>query len=138
MNSIRRNKIIIATAAITLVAVIFCWILTHSSFNGTFSFHCVHNQNTGEPLSIWTSIMLYILLFLFLGMVPSGVVMLFVELIYVFLHIKDKHLFRRRYHPPYEEEFYFGASVAFKAVYIAIFILMILHISNLVSIYIPD
>ena len=65
MNSIRRNKIIIATAAITLVAVIFCWILTHSSFNGTFSFHCVHNQNTGEPLSIWTSIMLYILLFLF-------------------------------------------------------------------------
>lgn len=134
MNSIKRNKIIIATSTIALVFIIFCFILSNSEINGSLSFHYVHNQNTGEPLSLLVSIFLYILFWWFIGLVPSAAVFLFSLIVYYFLHRKDKRLLERRYHPSYEEEFHFGGKVAFVSTYIAVLILLLLQISNLVSI----
>lgn len=54
--------------------------------------------------------------------------------LYYFLHRKDKNVFDRSYHPRYEEEFYYGGAVSFIATYIAAFILMVLHISNIATI----
>lgn len=134
MDSIKRNKIIIATSIIVLVFTIFCLILSNSLINGSLSFQYVHNQNTGEPLSLGTSIFLYILLFWFLGLLPVSAIHLFMFMVYFFLHRKDKRLFERGYNPPYEEEMYFGSRVVFISTYTAIFILLILQISNLVTI----
>ncbi len=134
MDSIKRNKLIIATSTIALVFLIFCFILSNSEINGSLSFHYVHNQNTGEPLSLIVSIFLYILFWWFIGLVPSAAVFLFSLIVYYFLHRKDKRLLERRYHPPYEEEFYFGGKVAFISTYIAVLVLLLLQISNLVSI----
>lgn len=134
MNLIKRNKIIIATSTIVLVFLIFCFILSNSEINGSLSFHYVHNQNTGEPLSLIVSIFLYILFWWFIGLVPSAAVFLFSLIVYYFLHRKDKRLLERRYHPPYEEEFHFGGKVAFISTYIAVLVLLLLQISNLVMI----
>jgi hypothetical protein len=134
MDSIKRNKLIIATSTIALVFLIFCLILSNSEINGSLSFHYVHNQNTGEPLSLIASIFLYILFWWFIGLVPSAAVFLFSLILYYFLHCKDKRLLERRYHPPYEEEFYLGGKVAFTSTYIAVLILLLLQISNFVSI----
>lgn len=134
LDSIKKNKIIIATSITVLVFTVFCLILSNSSINGSLSFQYVHNQNTGEPLSLSESIFLYILFFWFLGLIPFSVVFLFSLMIYFFLHRKDKRLFERRYNPPYEEEMDFGFKVSYISTYTAIFILLILQISNLVTI----
>lgn len=134
VNSLKKNKIIIATSVILLVLSMFILILSRSSINGALSFHYVYNRNTGEPLSLAMSIFLYILLFWFIGLIPSSSVFLFSIMIYYFLHRKDKRLFNRNYHPTYEEEFFFGGKVAFASTYLAILILMLLQISNLVII----
>lgn len=134
MDSMRKNKIIIATSIILLVFTIFCLVLSNSSINGALSFHYVYNQNTGEPLSLGMSIFLYLLFFWFVGLVPFSSVFLFSLIVYFFLHRKDKRLLERRYHPPYEDEMYFGGKIAFISTYTAIFILMVLQISNLVVI----
>ena len=134
MNLIKRNKIIIATLTIVLVLTVFLLILFNSEINGSLSFHYVHNQKTGEPLSLIVSILLYILLWWFLGSVPSAAVCLFSLLVYEFLHRKDKKLVERWYYPPYEEEYHFGAEVAFISTYTAVLILLLLQISNLVTI----
>lgn len=134
LDSIRKNKIIIATSIVILIVILFCLILSNSSINGALSFHYVYNQKTGESLSLGMSIFLYVLFFWFIGLVPFSSVFLFSLIIYCFLHRKDKRLFERKYHPSYENELYFGAKVAFISTYTAIFILMVLQISNLVTI----
>lgn len=133
-SMIKRNKIILSTLIIAVVISSFCLILFNSSINGNLSFRHIINNNTGEPVPLLESVFLYILLFWIAGIVPSSAVCIFSFYIYLFLHRKDKRLFERRYHPPYEEELYFGAKVAFESTYIATFILMILHISGLFTI----
>lgn len=133
-RSIQKNKIIITVAVLVLVFVVVACILLNSTTNDTLYFHYVHNQNTGEPLSLIASIFLYILFWWFIGLVPSASVFLFMMCLYYFLHRKDKRILDRYYHPKYEEEFYYGGTVSFAATYIAILILMILHISNIATI----
>ena len=133
-KSIVKNKRIILSSIVIFVALIVILILLNSSLNSDVYFHYVYNQNTGARLSIITSLFLYFLFWWFAGFVPSAVVFLFMMSVYYFLHRKDKKVFDRGYHPEYEEEFYYGGSVAFVATYIVVLFLMILHLSNLVTI----
>ena len=134
MQEVKRNKKILGIFAICLVSIIFFAILKNSSYNGTFSFHYVYNQNTGEPISFIGSIFLYFLLWFVLGLVPSSVVFLCTSTLFFFLHKKDKQLFQSRYSPPYQDEFYFGGFISLSSTYIAVLMLMFLHISNIFTI----
>lgn len=133
-RNIQKNKLIITVAVLVLVFVVMACILLNSTINDTLYFHYVHNQNTGEPLGLITSIFLYVLFWWFAGLVPSACVFLFAMCLYFFLHRKDKKLLDRSYHPKYEEEFHYGGTVAFIATYIAVLVLMVLHISNFATI----
>lgn len=133
-RNIQKNKLIITIAVLVLVFVIVAYILLNSRINDTLYFHYVHNQNTGEPLGLIASILLYILFWWFAGLIPSACVFLFAMCLYFFLHRKDKKLLDRCYHPKYEEEFHYGGMVAFIATYIAVLVLMVLHISNFATI----
>ena len=92
METIKRNKKIIAISIIVLVSVAFCLILSNSSVNGAFSFHYVYNLKTGEQFSLFVSILLYVLFWWFAGILPTSIVFLFSLLIYIFLHRKDKRI----------------------------------------------
>ena len=133
-RSIQKNKLIITVAILVLVFIVVAYILLNSTVNDTLYFHYVYNQNTGEPLGLIASIFLYILFWWFAGLIPSACVFLFALCLYYFLHRKDKRLFDRCYHPKYEEEFHYGGAVAFMATYVAVFILLVMHISNIATI----
>lgn len=133
-KNIHKNKLIITVAVLVLVFAVMAYILLNSTTNDTLYFHYIHNQNTGESLGLIASILLYILFWWFVGLVPSSSVFLFVLCLYYFLHRKDKRILDRYYHPKYEEEFYYGGLLSLAATYIAILVLMILHISNIITI----
>ena len=133
-KSIIRNKRIILSSILIFVILIVVLILLNSRFNNDVYFHYVYNQNTGEQLSIIASLFLYLLFWWFVGLVPSACVFLFMMMIYAIIHRKDKRLFEKSYHPEYEEEFFYGGLMAFVITYLAILILMILHLFNIVTI----
>lgn len=130
----RKNRAIIGISVIALVVVVFIVTLLNSQYNGTFAFHYIHNLNTGRPMSAFVSVLLYILLWWVMGLIPAASVALFSLVLYFILHRKDKRLLQSNYHPPFESEHYWGARIAFISTYVAVLILMILQISNLVSI----
>lgn len=130
----KKNKAIIGVSVIALVVVVFIVILLNSQYNGTFAFHYINNLNTGRPLSAFVSVLLYILLWWVISLIPAASVALFSLVLYFILHRKDKRLLQHNYHPPYESEHYWGARIAFFSTYVAVLMLMILQISNLVSI----
>lgn len=134
MEDCRKNKRLIATSVIILVLIAFVAILANSHLNGNFAFRYIYNRNTGEPISAIGSILLYILFWWFIGLLPSATVFLFSLILYFSLHRKDMRLLERHYHPNYESEFHFGGLIAFSATYIAIFILLVLHICSLITI----
>lgn len=133
-KSIHRNKLIITICVLVIVFLIAVPILLDSTKNDFLYFHPVRSGQTGEPLGVIPSILLYMLLLWFLGLFPSSVVFLFVIGLYFFLHRKDPQLGSRSYHPKYEEEFFYGGSIAFIASYAMVFLLMLMHISNYATI----
>lgn len=133
-KQIKRNKRLIAVFTIAIVILAFSYVISNSEINGALSFHRILNQKTGEPISIFGSIFLYILFWWLAGLVPTATVFNLMMLFYFFLHRKDKRLFERHYSPPYEEEFFFGGTIAFSATYLAVLILILLQISNLMII----
>lgn len=133
-RSIQKNKFIITISVLVLIFVVMAYILQNSTVNDTLYFHHVYNQNTGEPFRIIDSILVYILLWFVVGLIPCACMMLFVLCLYCFLHRKDKQFFDRRYCPIYEEECDYGWKFAQISTYVAVLILMVLHISNAVTI----
>lgn len=71
-RSIQKNKGII-TLAVLIFVVVAC-IFLNSTMNDALYFHYIHNKNTGEPLGLIASILLYILFWWFIGLVPSACV----------------------------------------------------------------
>lgn len=133
-KSIIKNKRIILISILIFVTFIVVLILLNSRFNDDVYFHYVYNQNTGEQLSIITSLFLYLLFWWFVGGIPSACVFLFMATIYAIIHRKDKRLFEKSYHPKYEEELFYGGQMAFAVTYLAVLVLMILHLSNIATI----
>lgn len=127
---IRKNKRILGTAVISLVAICFIAIMFNSEYNSDWYFHFVHNQNTGEPLSLIASILLYILFWWFAGLVPSAAVFLFMLILHSVLHRKEEK--NGKISP--EEDFYYGGYIAFISTYAAILVLMLLHIFNIITV----
>jgi len=133
-KSIIKNKRIILSSILIFVTLIVVLLLLNSRFNNDVYFHYVYNQNTGEQLSVITSLLLYLLFLWFVGLVPSACVFLFMMMVYAIIHRKDKRLFEKSYHPNYEEEFFYGGLMAFVVTYSAVLVLMILHLSNIATI----
>lgn len=133
-KNIHRNKLIITICVLVVVFLLTVPILLNSTKNDFLYFHPVHSGKTGEPLGVISSILLYMLLLLLLGMFPSSIVFLFVMCLYFFLHRKDPNIWSRSYHPKYEEEFSYGGSIAFIVPYAMAFLLMLMHISNYATI----
>ena len=129
----RRNKRIIAIICIIVALVVFIIIITTCQLNNQLSFRYIHNNNTSEQLSILVSIFLYILILGVAGLVPYGALALLSMIVYFFLHRKDERILERRYHPPYESEFFFGEFVARITAYIGTFIMLVLYISGLIT-----
>ena len=133
-RSIRKNKIIITVAVFVLDFVNVVFVLMNSTVNDTLYFHYVHNQSTGEPLGLILSIFLYILFWWLAGLILSGWVCVCTICLYYFLHRKDKRISERYYSPKYEEELYYGVELSFRVTYVVAFILILLHISNIVTV----
>ena len=131
---IQKNKTIITVFVMVLVFIVVACILLNSTTNDAIYFHYVYNQNTGEPLGVVASIFLYILFWWLIGTLFASFVFLCMLCLYYFLHRKDKRIFERHYHPKYEEEFYYGGTVSLVAAYVAVFVLLVLHISNIATI----
>ncbi len=131
---IKKNKRIITISILIYVFILFLFVLINSTFNDELRFVYVTNQNTGEPIGVIGSLFLYVLLWWFVGLIPSAMVFLFVLLLYHFLHRKDSRILERNYHPPYEEEYHYGGKVTFISTYIAAGVLLILQIFNVITI----
>ncbi len=134
-RSIQKNKIIITIAILVVVFIGVGYTLLNSTLNDELYFRYAYNQKTGEQLNLASSLLIYFFIFGVFGIPHAGCVFLFMMYLYYFLHRKDKRLFRdRSYCPDYEEEFHYGGRVALRATYTARFILMLLHISNVITI----
>ena len=133
-KSIYKNKIILTIFILVFVFIMVAFVLLNSTANDTFQFHYIHNRNTGEAIGLVASILLYLLFSYLIMMIPFCVVFLFSLYLYFFLHRKDKRVWSRSYCPKYEDELHYAGSVSFAATYIAVLVLMALHITNIVTI----
>lgn len=131
MDKLERNKSIIAKSVYLLVLISICIILAYSEYNGILKFRYVLHGNTGEPLSFLFSIICYILFWGVAGIFPSAFLYFFIIFVGSLLH-------RNEVNRPYlhRDEDSYGFNLAFKAAYAGVLFLMILHISNLVTIHI--
>ena len=132
-RSIQKNKTIILVAVLIITFFMVSCILLNSTANDTVYFHYAHNLNTGEPIGLIGSIVLYVVLWGFSGIFPAGINWLLITYLYFFLHRKDKNVTNRFRTPKYEEEHDYGTKIAFVVSYIAAGILIILHVSNIVT-----
>lgn len=135
-TQVSRNKKLITAFIVAVVLTAVCYILSNSQINGALSFHRVLNQRTGVQISIIGSVALYLLFWLFSGMVPSSTAFLMAMFFYWFLHRKDPRFFERGYIPPYEDELHFAWKVSFIVTYAAALFLILLQISNLVNVHV--
>lgn len=136
-HSIKKHIKIIALVEIAVVLAIMLYTISESQYIGEIEFRYMYNQNTGERLSAITSIFIYIFYWFVLGMIPFAVVFLVGLTVYFIIHRKDKNLLDRSYLPPYKIEFDIGGLIAFLAVFLSQFILVILHVSGLFYIKYP-
>lgn len=134
-NSIQKNKRIITIAVLIFVFSAVGYILLNSTLNDTIYFHYIYNQRTGEPMSLIGSILLYLLFGFVLGLIPFSITFLFSLCLYFFLHRKETNFYYND-HPKHEEEYFYGGYVALLSTYAAVYVLLILHISNIATIHI--
>ena len=134
-QNIRKNKAIITVAVIILVAIMVIYVLLNSNLNDDFYFHYVCNGKTGEPLGFFISVFMYVLFWFFIaGSLPAVCVFLLTMCLYFFLHRKDENILSKTYCPEYEEEFYYGGFISLTITYGAVLVLMVLHITNIITI----
>ena len=131
-KKIRRNKAILSAFVLAILFVAFSYILLISSFDGNLSFRRALHGETGEPLSVISSIMIYLVWLLILGMLPGCALAVLCMGPYALIHRKDYDAFKSTSIYSEEIEFAIGLSVA--SGYAATFILILLHASGLATI----
>lgn len=133
-DNIRKNKIIITVAVLSVVIIAFFSIALSGDFSGEFEFQILNNQKTGEPLGAFMSLFIYLLMWLLFGLIPSAAIMLFSMLVYAFLHRKDPNLFKRGHTSKHEEEFEYAGKLSLCSTYAATLLLILLQASGLLII----
>ena len=133
-KAIFKNKLILAIAILIAVFFVLSLVLLNSSTHDNLYFRRLHNQNTGEPLSVAVSLLFYILMGGLIGTLLYCPIFLFSLCLYYYLHRKDPRLLDRSHHPKYEDEIYFSGTFAAYASYIPVFIILILHIFNILTV----
>ena len=124
-----RNKRIAIISAIALSLLFMVCILFHSEPNDTIYFHFVHDRNTGESLGWFVSVFLYILLWWVIGMLPAGWNSILILILYMLLYPKNTQLRDKHF-----DVAYYGGWTALCSTYGAVLVLMILHLSNIITI----
>ena len=133
-KNIYKNKLIISIATLVVVFIVCAIILLKSTLHNDIYFHYVANQNTGEPIGLFGSLIIYALFFGLAGTLFFCPVALFVVLLYSFLHRKEfKSLNPKKYHK-HEEELYYGVKLAAISTYAVVLVLMILHLLNICTV----
>lgn len=133
-DNIRKNKIIITVAVLSVVIIVALAIALSGDFNGNLEFQIISNPKTGEPLGVCMSLFVYVLMWLLFGLIPSSCVMLFAMLLYFFLHRKDPNLLKKGYAPSYEEELEYAGKISLFSTYVATLFLILLQASGLLII----
>lgn len=134
-KSIRKNKLILSCFALSLLFLVYSYILLVSTFNGHLSFRYVYNGTTGEASSILVSIIAYGFILSVSGAMLGCPVAVLVMMLYFFLHRHDDVLRSRHApSPKYEEELDFAFGLSLQTSFVVCFILGILHISGLITI----
>ena len=133
-DNIRKNKYIITIAVLSVVVIASLSIALSGDFRGELDFQIINNQKTGEPLGVFMSLFIYVLMWLLFGLIPSSCVMLFAMLVCFFLHRKDPNLFKKGYSPSYEEEFEYAEKISLCSTYAATLFLILLQASGLLII----
>lgn len=133
MESIKRNKVIIAICVVLLVGVFFFGMIFAGHKSSELRFNPLNRPDTGEPMTAVGSIVaLTFIASLAVGVIGS-VIAFFTEVIYSVLHIRDKKLFDRFDPPPHQDEFDFGIGLSFKLTFVAVFILVVFQLSNFIT-----
>lgn len=115
-DNTKRNEKKIATRVIILVAVFSILYLFTCDWNDEIYFHYAINQRTGEPIGFIGSIIIYAVMWGLLGLIISPSITLISML--TFRHINKNA---------------FNVFVPSKVTYIAVLILIILHVSNIAT-----
>lgn len=126
INMSKKNKTIITAAILILVGYILICTILISTKNDVLYFHYINNPFTEETFNLLTSILIYISLWGVIGLISSFCVFQVVKCLCNHLHRKD--------YKNYEEELRYGRIVSFVATYTLILIIMVLNISNIMTI----
>lgn len=133
-KSIQKNKKILMTFVLAVVAVLFSCVLIASSPGEGPDLQYLWNRFVSDPVSfIGAMVGLLFFWFFIFGALASSSIFLLMLCLYSFLHRKDPRFFERHYYPKYEEEFYYGGKVAFVSSYTATLILLILYATNIIT-----
>jgi hypothetical protein len=133
-KNIQKNKRIIKSFVISVVGILFSYVLIKSSPGEGPDFHYIGQQILHDPLFFLAGVVGFLLLwFCIVGGIPAASVFLLMLCFYFFLHRKDPKLLERNYHPKYEEEFHYGGKIALIYTYLATLILMLLNFFSIIT-----
>ena len=129
---IERNKKIITVFVVLLMVFFFVCALLCSDFNGTLSFQYIKNGNTGELNGFFASMICYMFAWGIFGMIPGSCGAYFAFILYLVLYRKDE---KRQKSPKYESISHYGAWLSIFSGYVVVLLLLILHISGIISVF---
>ena len=132
-NDIEKNKRIIICAGIILVTIGVVCFLCNCHFSGRIDFLHQTHQKTGEQLGVGLSWVIYLFLWVVSGIIPSSCVMLFMMMVYCFLHRKDKKFYQKVYHPEYEQECDVIVNTSLSVTYLSSAVLFLLYIFGVIT-----
>lgn len=132
----RKNKTIIAAVILSLAIAAILYVLCNSTFSGTLSFHFLTNTRTGEQIGIVGCLVYFVFVGFVFGLLFSSFLCLVALLTFYYLHRKDKNLYNKRYHPPYEDEFFYGGKIARISGFSAVGFLILLDAIGLITIHV--
>ena len=128
--------IIIAAVVITEILIVI-WFLGDSHLNLNIDFQYIQNENTGQATSLFESLLVYGFIYFIVASIFCSITCLIAICVYFVLHIKDKHILERQYHPEYEEEYYSGSGFALISACIIAFIVLLLIMLGIVQFCFP-
>lgn len=129
-----KSQKIILFFSFTITFLAFFYKLYTSEYIGEFSFQPIYNANTGAPLSVITSIVLYIMFAFVMGLVPASAISLFSLILCLFLHRNKDESFLSGPNNKVDDDCSFSFAMSFSLAYSAIFILLLLHMSGIFAI----
>ena len=121
-------------AVLLLSLEIWIYLANYCSFTGGFSFQCMHNRNTGEPISVFLSVFLYFLLAWFVSLMPILILNLFPMMLpYLVLYLTDKYCRKNTISQSDANSMEFYPQLSYLLGLAAAFIIVFLHAFGVIT-----